>query len=90
MSLNFPNNPIVDQEFPSPAVPGVPIWTWDGEKWLPTGGGGAIATVYVGTSAPSGALENSLWWDSSNGSLSIFYGGQWIEIANGGALAWTP
>jgi hypothetical protein len=33
MGLNFPNVPTTGQQYPSPAVAGIPIYTWDGVKW---------------------------------------------------------
>jgi hypothetical protein len=33
MSLNFPLSPVVGQLFPSPAVPGMPQYVWDGTAW---------------------------------------------------------
>lgn len=37
-ALDFPASPTLNQTYPSPAVPGVPVYTWDGEKWTTTGG----------------------------------------------------
>ena len=34
MAINFPATPTLGQKFPLPAVPGVPTYTWDGEKWV--------------------------------------------------------
>lgn len=38
MAANFPNSPSVGQKYPVPAVPGQPVYTWDGEKWTTIGG----------------------------------------------------
>ena len=47
--LNFPDAPTVNQKYPSPAVAGLPVYTWDGEKWQSTSGssGGAASIAYV-------------------------------------------
>jgi hypothetical protein len=42
MSLDFPASPSIGAQYPASPVPGVPTYTWDGEKW--TTQGGAIAT----------------------------------------------
>jgi hypothetical protein len=31
--LNFPDRPVTGQRWPQPAVVGLPIYLWDGEKW---------------------------------------------------------
>jgi hypothetical protein len=40
--LDFPSAPTFAQKYPQPPVPGVPVYTWDGEKWTtstsPVGG----------------------------------------------------
>lgn len=44
--LNFPNSPAPGDKWPSPPVPSLPIYTWDGEKWTTISGsigGGALA-----------------------------------------------
>src|SRR6188768_287447 len=33
MALDFPAAPTLNQKYPTPAVPGVPTYTWDGQKW---------------------------------------------------------
>ena len=38
MGINFPASPIVGQKYPQPAVAGIPVYTWDGEKWTTVGG----------------------------------------------------
>jgi hypothetical protein len=47
--LNFPSTPSLGQKYPQPAVVGVPIYTWDGEKWTtvsgPAGSGAAPETA---------------------------------------------
>ncbi|WLA79564.1 tail fiber domain-containing protein [Bradyrhizobium elkanii] len=34
MTLNFPAAPALNQLYPAPAVAGVPLYKWDGEKWI--------------------------------------------------------
>ena len=31
--LDFPATPTVGQKFPVPPTAGMPVYTWDGEKW---------------------------------------------------------
>jgi hypothetical protein len=33
MGMNFPNTPTVGQQWPSPPVPGQPVYRWDGTVW---------------------------------------------------------
>ena len=48
-ALDFPTSPANGDKYPVPAVAGLPIYTWDGEKWTTVGG-----SVISGT--PSNAL----------------------------------
>jgi microcystin-dependent protein len=41
-AINFPNTPTAGDKWPSPPVAGIPVYTFDGEKW--TTQGGAIGT----------------------------------------------
>jgi hypothetical protein len=36
--LDFPSSPVVGQTFPEPPVEGVPVWRWDGVKWVRVAG----------------------------------------------------
>ena len=36
--FDFPASPTTGQKYPTPAVAGVPQYTWDGEKWTTVGG----------------------------------------------------
>jgi hypothetical protein len=87
MALDFPNSPTVGQLFPSPPVAGTPVWRWDGTEWVSTGSVGSSAIIYVQDSAPVGAAQNSLWWNSATGQLFIYYNDgnstQWVFAALG-------
>ena len=37
-ALDFPSSPTVGQKYPTTPVSGVPVYTWDGEKWTTSGG----------------------------------------------------
>jgi hypothetical protein len=56
--INFPSSPTVGQKYPQPSVVGVPVYTWDGEKWTTVGGslGGKSPVWTDGTAAMTGAL----------------------------------
>jgi len=79
-ALNFPSSPSVGQTYPSPAVSGQPVYTWDGEKWVGGTGGG---NIYIADSAPA-APVGSLWWESDTGTLYVRYNDgnsiQWVAI----------
>ena len=54
--LDFPNSPTPGQKFPSPAIGGVPVYTWDGAKWTTVGGAvGGKTAVYTDGSTPMAA-----------------------------------
>jgi hypothetical protein len=35
--LDFPSSPSTGQKYPAPPIDGVPVYTWDGEKWVVAG-----------------------------------------------------
>lgn len=37
----------------------------------------------VSTTAPSSPEEGQMWWDSTDGTLYIYYGTQWVEAVTG-------
>jgi hypothetical protein len=47
-----------------------------------TGGGGSGSTVYIGDNPPTGIDDNSLWWNTSDGCLYIYFNDgnskQWV------------
>ena len=49
-ALNFPTLPTLNQQYPVPAIPGVPVYTWDGEKW--TTYGASITNAFPATALP--------------------------------------
>ena len=77
--LDFPNSPSIGQTFPSPPVTGVPIFTWDGVKWIAAG---AAATVVASDTPPVGVPADTLWWESDTGLLYVLYNDgnstQWV------------
>jgi hypothetical protein len=80
LSFNFPNSPTVGQLYPQPPIGGAPVYQWDGAKW--TVATGVVGAVYIGDSAPSNPPPGSLWWNSSNGQLFVYYNDgnstQWV------------
>jgi hypothetical protein len=50
MALDFPSAPTVGQKYPQPPVSGMPVYTWDGEKWTTIGG--TLDTGGAGTALP--------------------------------------
>lgn len=61
MGMNFPPNashpspPTIGELFPSPPVEGVPLYMWDGEKWVTQTAGGAKVPIYTDGSTPMAA-----------------------------------
>lgn len=80
MGINFPNAPTVGQLHPQPAVPGVPVYRWDGTAWVTgsadTVGTGAVVRSYlagltlstVGSSATF-AIAVGVAADSTNATM---------------------
>ena len=66
MALDFPASPTLNQLYPSPAVPGVPVYTWDGEKW--TTRGGAIGSTGAADDPPP-----------MNGTANVGVSTQWAR-----------
>ena len=81
MAASFPPNPSVGQIYTSNGR----TWKWTGNQWTaqavttPTS-----APVYVSVSPPANPIQGSLWYDSNNSYLNIWYkdlnGGQWISV----------
>ena len=81
MATSFPPAPTVGQIYTSNGR----TWKWTGTQWTaqavttPTS-----APVYVSVSPPPNPIQGSLWYDSNNSYLNIWYtdlnGGQWISV----------
>jgi len=85
-AMDFPSSPVVGTVHPTPALAGLPQYTWDGEKWT---SGTGFGNIYISDSAPA-APVGSLWWESDTGILYLRYNDgtstQWVAIAGGNAL----
>jgi len=81
MAASFPPNPSLGQVYTSNGR----TWKWTGNQWTaqavttPTS-----APVYVSVSPPPNPIQGSLWYDSNNSYLNIYYkdlnGSQWISV----------
>ena len=80
MSYSFPPSPTVGQIYTSNGR----SWKWSGVQWTAV----AVSTptsapVYISVSPPPNPVAGSLWYDSTNSNLNIWYvdlnGGQWIS-----------
>ena len=64
------------------------IYRWSGTGYVLLGGGTAAGTaaITVSTTAPVGTGAGSLWWNSADGMLKIYYedgdSGQWVDAVN--------
>jgi hypothetical protein len=81
MAYSFPPSPTVGQVYTSNGR----TWKWNGVQWTAV----AVSTptsapVYVSVSPPPNPVQGSLWYDSNNSNLNIWYvdlnGGQWISV----------
>jgi hypothetical protein len=79
MAYSFPPSPTVGQIYTSNGR----TWKWNGVQWTAT----AVSTptsapVYISVSPPPNPVAGSLWYDSTNSNLNIWYvdlnGGQWV------------
>lgn len=81
MAYSFPPNPTLNQTYTSNGR----TWKWNGVQWtanvVPTP---TSAPVYVSVSPPPNPVQGSLWYDSNNSNLNIWYvdlnGGQWVAV----------
>ena len=81
MAYSFPPSPTVGQVYTSNGR----TWKWNGVQWTAA----AVSTptsspVYVSVSPPPNPIQGSLWYDSNNSNLNIWYtdlnGGQWVSV----------
>jgi len=81
MAYSFPPSPTVGQVYTSNGR----TWKWNGVQWTAV----AVSTptsapVYVSVSPPPNPIQGSLWYDSNNSNLNIWYkdqnGGQWVSV----------
>lgn len=81
MPYSFPPSPTRDQIYTSNGR----TWRWNGVQWTAV----AVSTptsapVYVSVSPPPNPIQGSLWYDSNNSNLNIYYtdlnGSQWISV----------
>ena len=88
MSFNFPSSPALNDQY---APVGGPTYTWDGVAWKAVVQGVPV-TVYVSDTAPPQPAIGQLWWNSANGTMSIWYAdadsAQWVQVS--GAVSATP
>src|SRR5262245_50085410 len=66
MSFNFPNSPTQGQVF---APPGGPGYVFSNGVWLAS----SSSRATISDTAPSGAQNGDLWWESDSGNLFIWY-----------------
>ena len=80
MAYSFPPSPTVGQIYTSNGR----SWKWSGVQWTAV----AVSTptsapVYISVSPPPYPVAGSLWYDSTNSNLNIWYvdlnGGQWVS-----------
>ena len=84
MAFSFPPNPSNGQTYSNNGV----TWQWNGLQWAPTKlPTNTEAPVYISVSPPGNPVTGSLWYDSNNASLNIYYsdlnGSQWISVNPG-------
>ena len=81
MSFSFPPSPTVGQTYTANSR----TWKWSGFQWtattVPTN---TTAPVYVSVAPPPNPIQGTLWYDSNNANLNIYYvdlnGGQFISV----------
>ena len=81
MAYSFPPSPTRGQIYTSNGR----TWQWNGVQWTAVAvSSPTSAPVYVSASPPPKPIQGSLWYDSNNSNLNIWYtdlnGGQWISV----------
>lgn len=81
MAYSFPPSPTVGQIYTSNGR----SWKWNGVQWTAVAvSSPTSAPVYISVSAPPNPVPGSLWYDSNNSNLNIYYkdlnGSQWISV----------
>jgi hypothetical protein len=81
MSYSFPPSPTRGQIYTSNGR----TWSWNGVQWTAVAvSSPTSAPVYVSVSPPPKPIQGSLWYDSNNSNLNIWYtdlnGGAWISV----------
>ena len=80
MAYSFPPGPTVGQIYTSNGR----TWKWNGVQWTAVAvSSPTSAPVYVSVSPPPNPIQGSLWYNSNNSDLNIYYvdlnGGQWVS-----------
>jgi hypothetical protein len=81
MAYSFPPNPTLGETYSSNGR----TFKWNGVTWaatiVPTP---TSAPVFVSVSPPPNPVNGSLWYDSNNSNLTIYYkdlnGSQWVSV----------
>jgi hypothetical protein len=81
MAYSFPPNPTLGETYSSNGR----TFKWNGVTWaatiVPTP---TSAPVFISVSPPPNPVPGSLWYDSNNSNLNIYYkdlnGSQWISV----------
>ena len=81
MAYSFPPSPTVGQIYTSNGR----SWKWSGVQWTAVAvSSPTSAPVFISISPPPNPVAGSLWYDSNNSNLNIWYvdlnGGQWISV----------
>ena len=80
MAYSFPPSPTAGQIYVSNGR----TWKWNGVQWTAVAvSSPSSAPVYVSVSPPPNPINGSLWYDSTNSNLNIYYvdlnGGAWVS-----------
>ena len=81
MPYSFPPSPTVGQIYTSNGR----TWKFNGVQWTAVAvSSPTSAPVYISVSPPPNAVPGSLWYDSNNSNLNIYYkdlnGSQWVSV----------
>jgi hypothetical protein len=84
-NLTFPNNPYENQQVSNSGQ----TWIWNGVAWdllIGSGTGGGGTSLDVSETPPSSPTPGSLWFNSLDGNLYVYYedddSSQWIQPAS--------
>lgn len=73
-AMDFPNSPTVGQTY----TVGTSVWVWTGTTW-----DGVLPGTKVQDTAPVGATQGDLWFNSAEARSYIYYDSTWVELTPG-------
>ena len=91
MALNFPASPVDGQIYYDATSGNRYVYVASSTKWEYSANNTPTGSVYVSTTPPPGAVFGDLWWNSTLGTMFIYYvdtdSAQWVETSPSGGFS---